>query len=140
MRAVGVLGLSGGRASTSALARWLLLQSAILHSPGDLVIAAALPSGSEREWSWLKWLPHLRLDRVGLQVGAVAIGRKDAEKLLTEVRELVVGRRSHGRGIGDGPAQLLLLIDEDTQVDRSLGEFRTFRCGRIRHIGYLAGA
>lgn len=118
----GVVGLAGPRAVTSGVARALLLQAASLHSPGDLAIAAALGEQSLDDWSWLKWLPHLRVERVGLQT-AVAAGRRQAEELLSEVRDLAADRRAQTRlRVVSGPtrATLLLLLDEDAGVDRAL--------------------
>ncbi len=119
---VGTLGLVGDRVAGNGLARWLLLQAAILHSPGELVVLAALTESSAEEWAWLKWLPHLRPDRVGLQVGAVAIGRAESEGLLTEVRDLADRRRGRRRAVSGGPrpTEVLLLLDEDVGCDRAL--------------------
>ena len=122
-RGAGVVGLSGERSTATGLARWMVLQTSILHSPGELVVVAALTPESFQEWSWLKWLPHLRPDRVGLQSDAIAVGRTQAEELLAEIRDL--GRQRHGQArsqavAGVRPPQLLLLIDEDTGVDRAL--------------------
>jgi S-DNA-T family DNA segregation ATPase FtsK/SpoIIIE len=122
-RRAGVIGLSGERAGAIGLARWLILQAAILHSPGELVIVAALDSDDSDDWSWLKWLPHLRPDRVGLQSDPVVVGRPAAEDLLAEVRDLAKTRRAQARAqaaSGVKPPQLLLLIGEDTGVDRAL--------------------
>jgi S-DNA-T family DNA segregation ATPase FtsK/SpoIIIE len=123
VRELGVVGFAGARASTVGLARWLILQAAVLHSPGDLVIAAALGPDSAEDWSWLKWLPHLRLDRVGIEAPAVAVGRVAAEQLLSEVRELVVSRGAQSRAARASAAtqpHVLLLLDEDSGVDRAL--------------------
>ncbi|HVA18696.1 MAG TPA: FHA domain-containing protein, partial [Solirubrobacteraceae bacterium] len=117
----GVVGLAGSRPGVAGMARWLVLQSTILHSPGELVLMAALTPMAAEEWSWLKWLPHLRPDRVGLQSPPVAIGRRQAEDLLAEIRDLVAqrGARAPARS-GTRHTQLLLLIDEETEVDRAL--------------------
>ena len=123
LRETGVVGLAGQRASTVGLARWLILQAAVLHSPGDLVIAAAVGPDAAEDWSWLKWLPHLRLDRVGVQAAAVSVGRGAAQELLTEVRELVASRRADRRPAtaqGAPSPYLLLLLDEDAGIDRAL--------------------
>jgi DNA segregation ATPase FtsK/SpoIIIE, S-DNA-T family len=123
VRSAGVVGLAGPRVSVSGLARWLVLQAAILHSPGELVVMAALTPSSADEWSFLKWLPHLRPDRVGLQAPPLTVGRRHAEELLAEIRDLARQRRTQARaptGPSARPAQLLLLIDEDTEVDRAL--------------------
>jgi S-DNA-T family DNA segregation ATPase FtsK/SpoIIIE len=122
-RRAGVVGLSGERSTATGLARWLILQASILHSPGELVVMAALTPETFQEWSWLKWLPHLRPDRVGLQSDAIALGRIEAEDLLAEIRDLARQRRTQSRAqaaAGVRPPQLLLLIDEDTGVDRAL--------------------
>ncbi len=120
---LGTVGLAGPQATTSGLARWLLLQASVLHSPGELVVLAALDRSDGPEWSWLKWLPHLRPDRLGLQSAAIAVGRAQAEQLLVEIRDLAKQRRAQARaatGTSARPIQLLLLIDEATGVDRSL--------------------
>jgi DNA segregation ATPase FtsK/SpoIIIE, S-DNA-T family len=119
----GVAGLAGGRAAVDGLARWLVAQAAILHSPGELVIMAALTPASVKDWDWLKWLPHQRPDRVGLESGAVAVGRADTENLLAEIRDLTAQRRARTRALSSSAskqAHLLLLIDEETDVDRAL--------------------
>ena len=123
VRRAGVVGLAGTRSTATGLARWLVLQAAILHSPGELVLMAALAPTAAQDWSWLKWLPHMRPDRLGLHSPAITVGRPNAENLLAEVRELVRQRRARTRalaGSGPEPAQLLLLLDEDTEVDRAL--------------------
>jgi S-DNA-T family DNA segregation ATPase FtsK/SpoIIIE len=122
-RRAGVVGLAGERSAAMGLARWLILQATMLHSPGELVVMATVTPETLTEWSWLKWLPHLRPDRVALQSPAIAVGRAQAEKLLADVRELARQRRGQLRARASAsaqPAQLLLLIDEDTGVDRAL--------------------
>jgi S-DNA-T family DNA segregation ATPase FtsK/SpoIIIE len=118
----GVVGLAGPQTAVMGLARWLVLQAATLHSPGELVLMAALTPASAEECSWLKWLPHLRPDRVGLQTPAIVVGRSQGEALLGEVRDLVRQRRvlSRAQATGPRPPQILLLIDEETGVDRAL--------------------
>ncbi|MFV2212889.1 FtsK/SpoIIIE domain-containing protein [Actinomadura sp. LOL_016] len=56
---VGVLGVTGPRPASRALARWLVAQAAALHSPRDLaiVVLSAEPDAAE-EWNWVRWLPH----------------------------------------------------------------------------------
>lgn len=59
------------------LARWLAFQAAALHSPAELELALAAESDGAADWSWLKWLPHVRNDadeRIGIgRVGARAV-------------------------------------------------------------------
>ncbi|MDX6496588.1 MAG: segregation ATPase FtsK/SpoIIIE, family, partial [Gaiellales bacterium] len=56
----GAVAVVGTDEPARMMVRWLLLQAAILHSPRDLTIAAAVPADSVDDWSWLKWLPHTR--------------------------------------------------------------------------------
>src|SRR5207244_6954723 len=48
---VGVLGLHGERPQVNALARWLAVQVAVLHSPEQVVVAAAVPAKDRQEWA-----------------------------------------------------------------------------------------
>ena len=118
----GVLGLAGMRPVTEGLARWLVLQAAILHSPSDLAIAAAVDDRAADDWEWLKWLPHVGEDRVALQ-RPLARGRREASELLGDVRDLIAERRaqSQSRDSTRGTfVTLLLVLDEDVDVDRAL--------------------
>jgi S-DNA-T family DNA segregation ATPase FtsK/SpoIIIE len=118
----GVIGLAGPSGAVDGLARWLIVQCSILHSPADLVMLAALSEERLRGWSWLKWLPHLRPDRVTLESGGIAIGLAATEKLLRDLRDLVSQRRQQStrRQYGPPPTQILLTIDGSLAVDRAL--------------------
>lgn len=123
VRRAGVIGMAGEQTAVIGLARWLILQSVLFHSPGELIVMAALTPESVDEWAWLKWLPHLRPDRVGLQSGPIAVGLTQAQGLLAEIRDLSKQRRAQARShaaAGLPPPQVLLLIDEETRVDRAL--------------------
>ncbi|MYW00671.1 FHA domain-containing protein [Streptomyces sp. SID3343] len=56
-----VLGLAGNRLRLLGLARSIVAQLAGLHGPQDLelVVLCADP-GAAGDWSWARWLPHLR--------------------------------------------------------------------------------
>jgi S-DNA-T family DNA segregation ATPase FtsK/SpoIIIE len=61
---LGVVGLTGPRKGSRALARWMVAQAAALHSPRDLaVVVLCADSGSAdddaaEQWNWVRWLPH----------------------------------------------------------------------------------
>ena len=56
---VGVLGITGLRQVSRALARWLVAQAAALHSPRDLEIVVLSADGeAAQSWNWVRWLPH----------------------------------------------------------------------------------
>ncbi|WP_201377396.1 type VII secretion protein EccCb [Ktedonobacter sp. SOSP1-85] len=60
LRSTGVLAIHGRRSDTRALARALLCQVVAFQSPEDVRCMAYFPAESTSEWSWLKWLPHVR--------------------------------------------------------------------------------
>ncbi len=123
MAHAGVLGLTGPRRASDGLARWLILQAATLHSPDDLVIAAAVGEAAAAEWSWLKWLQHLRPDKLGIRGPAVAVGRAAAEAMLADVGDLLEARLAEERSGEGAPGRrkhLLLLLDERLGIDRGL--------------------
>ena len=56
---LGVVGLAGPVDASRALARWMVAQAAVLHSPRDLsiVVLVADPAAGP-QWNWVRWLPH----------------------------------------------------------------------------------
>jgi S-DNA-T family DNA segregation ATPase FtsK/SpoIIIE len=55
----GVLGITGARPVSRALARWLVAQAAALHSPRDLaIVVLSADDEAARSWNWVRWLPH----------------------------------------------------------------------------------
>lgn len=84
LRRLGVVGIAGDTEVTAALGRWLVAQTALLHSPRDVRLVVLAGGGVGGDWSWTRWLPHLRSDTAdGLPslVGtdAATIGRRIAE-------------------------------------------------------------
>ena len=58
--ATGVLSVVGQRAVSRAVARALVCQLAAFHAPDDLRMAFCFPPAANRDWQWVKWLPHAR--------------------------------------------------------------------------------
>jgi len=56
--------LHGPRPMALDLARAMLCQIAVMHSPGDVHMRVSSRSTSTlgADWDWMKWLPHLRAD------------------------------------------------------------------------------
>jgi DNA segregation ATPase FtsK/SpoIIIE, S-DNA-T family len=119
---IGAAGLCGPADRVDSLGRWLVAQAAALHSPRDLVIAAALGDGRAPEWQWLVWLPHAGAGGPpadGLVTGPVAARRvvEDALRLVEERQEQADVRFGSGRLAS--PA-LLLVLDEAVAPERPL--------------------
>ncbi|GII75520.1 cell division protein FtsK [Sphaerisporangium rufum] len=84
---VGVLGLTGARPSSRALARWLVAQAATLHSPRDLaIVVLSADAEAAVSWNWVRWLPHCA-PREGEE--CVALVGTDPESAARRVSELV---------------------------------------------------
>jgi len=53
------LGVAGPREAALAVARWVLLQLAAHHGPGDLRLGVVCAPGRAGEWAWAAFLPHV---------------------------------------------------------------------------------
>ncbi|MEU8800359.1 FtsK/SpoIIIE domain-containing protein [Spirillospora sp. NPDC048819] len=85
---LGVIGLTGPRPASRALARWLVGQAAALHSPRDLsIVVLSADQGAGDEWNWVRWLPHCA-PREGED--CVALVGTDAESAAHRVTELAI--------------------------------------------------
>ena len=84
---LGVVGLAGPVDASRALARWMVAQAAVLHSPRDLsiVVLAADPAVGPH-WNWVRWLPHCA-PRGGED--CVALVGADPDSAAKRVTELV---------------------------------------------------
>ena len=58
LKAFPVITVSGDAAAARSLLRAVICHIAVMHSPQDLRIAAAVDALAGRDWDWLKWLPH----------------------------------------------------------------------------------
>ena len=55
----GVLGVAGPRDMVVGVARSVVGQLAVMHSPRDLSIVVLAPGDRSVDWAWLRWLPHV---------------------------------------------------------------------------------
>ncbi|SEG90694.1 DNA segregation ATPase FtsK/SpoIIIE, S-DNA-T family [Thermomonospora echinospora] len=101
---LGVIGLTGPRPASRALARWLVAQSAVLHSPRDLavVVLSAEPDGAEH-WNWVRWLPHCA-PHAGEE--CLAMVGTDPESIAHRVTELAIRITERRRARQDAPGML----------------------------------
>jgi len=115
----GTAGMAGGPDEVRALAAALVIQAATLHSPEEIVVAAAIPAETAGAWGWLKWLPHTRSATSPLD-GAHLTDEQGTNDLLRRLLAVAAdrsGRRDHQ----ERPRpRVLLVLDEDAGVDRSL--------------------
>ncbi|MFJ6217297.1 FtsK/SpoIIIE domain-containing protein [Streptomyces sp. NPDC092296] len=93
----GVVGVAGAGEPTQALARWLVAQAAVLHSPRDLRIVLLTDPRRAAGWAWVRWLPHLR--PAGANGPVVSVGN-DPESTANRVSELVAQIQARQRALG----------------------------------------
>ena len=116
LRAVAIW---GERDLVGRLAASFLLQAMCLHSPDDVVIAAALVSSPADTLDWLKWAPHSRASSSPLAGAHVVHSRESAEGLLARLIEVLVRRRQSPIGSSKGP-WLLIVLDERLDLDAAV--------------------
>jgi DNA segregation ATPase FtsK/SpoIIIE, S-DNA-T family len=101
------------------LAASFLLQAVCLHSPDDVVIAAALASSRSDALDWLKWSPHTRASSSPIAGAHVVQSRDAAEGLLARVIEALARRHQSPIGSTKGP-WLLIVLDERLDLDAAM--------------------
>jgi S-DNA-T family DNA segregation ATPase FtsK/SpoIIIE len=120
---VGAIGLAGHESYTESLARWIVVQLATLHSPRDVVIAAALSPARARTWGWLGWLPHTTHAGSPLSGAHVVAGETAAYELVKGIATLARERREEDAGRAGARRRrrvaVVLLVDEDVAPDRT---------------------
>jgi S-DNA-T family DNA segregation ATPase FtsK/SpoIIIE len=118
---VGTIGICGPRECVDGLARWLVAQTAALHSPREVAIAAAVPD--DESWRWVRWLPHAD-DEAGSPAPRVGEGPAGARAVFEELGRLVAARRGdEDSGGAAGRRRLphvLLVVDEAVAPERSV--------------------
>ncbi|MDQ6615858.1 MAG: FtsK/SpoIIIE domain-containing protein, partial [Actinomycetota bacterium] len=98
LRSVGVLGIAGPRARGVALARWLVIQLAVLHSPRNLALVLLTDEADAEDWSWFRWLPHANTEDgpVALIGNTKATREARVKELAKIVDDRQVERKEHG--------------------------------------------
>lgn len=85
----GALGIAGPREVVASTVRALLVQLTGLHSPGELVVAAAVSADWTSELEWLKWLPHTSSPQSPIAGGHLANSAATVSALVSQLEELI---------------------------------------------------
>ncbi|HEY8740821.1 MAG TPA: FtsK/SpoIIIE domain-containing protein [Candidatus Dormibacteraeota bacterium] len=120
----GAVGLAGPRGAVLDSARWLVTQAAVLHSPRNLSICAALPREEAAEWDWLKWLPHSGGSARQFDGPSICVDNASARDLVERLLALL-----DARGAEVGPfrgtttrapySYVLAILHEDLPLSRT---------------------
>ena len=117
---LGVLGIHGPRGEVASLAKALLIQAVCLHSPEDLVVAAAASPEMDLV-SWLRWVPHTHA--TGSPIGGphLASDRRSADELLQAVLDVAEFREaSTDHGVDRRWPWVLVVLDRLVEPDPHL--------------------
>jgi S-DNA-T family DNA segregation ATPase FtsK/SpoIIIE len=134
----GVLGIAGPGDAPRALGRWLVAQTATLHSPNDLQIYVLTDSAGKASWEWSRWLPHCRPGVGHSDAGqnCVALVGNDAESVATRIGELiaiVTARQKAQREMGGGqvqfPTDVVAVLDGSRKLRSLPGVIQVLREG-----------
>ncbi|MFI6980409.1 FtsK/SpoIIIE domain-containing protein [Embleya sp. NPDC050154] len=101
----GVLGVAGPTEPVQALARWLVVQAAVLHSPRDLRVVVLTAPDRIADWAWVRWLPHLRPQ--SRSAAPVVLLGTDPESTANRISELVAQIQSRRRSLGSSMGQAM---------------------------------
>jgi DNA segregation ATPase FtsK/SpoIIIE, S-DNA-T family len=110
----GVLALHGAPREVETSVGSVVSQLAILHSPDDLVLCAALHERRTLR-GWIPWLPHTRTITSPLEGDHLATGPDEADDLLRRLLA-VVGERDEDRTW----PKVVVILDELAEADQML--------------------
>jgi S-DNA-T family DNA segregation ATPase FtsK/SpoIIIE len=117
----GVVGLHGDPATVAAVGSALAAQAVCLHSPEDLVVAAAVQVADAPVLEWLKWVPHVRSSTSPLDGDHLAVGPDATRRLLARLMGVAADRAERGRDQGPGTwPRVVVLLQEAAEPDRAL--------------------
>ncbi|HEX6196406.1 MAG TPA: FtsK/SpoIIIE domain-containing protein [Jiangellaceae bacterium] len=109
---MGVTGVAAPAGRARRLGRWLVAQAAGLHSPADLRIVVLADRAAEQDWSWVRWLPHVRPDVDSGVLAAVGTDEETTARRLGElVRELEARQEAAATRQGVRLDPMLVVLD-----------------------------
>jgi S-DNA-T family DNA segregation ATPase FtsK/SpoIIIE len=95
LRAFSRVVLRGDREPVLALARAMICQLAMFHSPDDVTIAVVAAAEHAPAWNWVKWLPHTQDDRRSDAAGPLRLVFGSMSALEQLLGEEVTARPRH---------------------------------------------
>ncbi|MGQ0467443.1 MAG: FtsK/SpoIIIE domain-containing protein [Sporichthyaceae bacterium] len=98
----GVLGIAGRAGDARALACWVVVQSAVLHSPRDLTICVLAEPAGAHSWNWVRWLPHARPKDGQPAMALLGATTSAAAQRVAELLSIMTTRQESLRNAGAG--------------------------------------
>ncbi|MDF1487700.1 FtsK/SpoIIIE domain-containing protein [Tessaracoccus caeni] len=96
----GNVGVAGAARSAGLVARGLILQLAVTHSPNELILGCLTSTRLLNEWSWLQWLPHVNPSTSSLGSAPLSSDEANGRRVLERLEELIEQRSGTHKGGG----------------------------------------
>jgi len=120
LRSCGNVGVAGPSTHATPLASAAMAGLVGLHSPAELVVAAAVSASSVERWEWLKWLPHSGGDFSPMACEHLASSPRQVGQLVAELEQLLREREDtddSGSSEDSTPLPIVLVLVQDDAVE-----------------------
>jgi len=127
----GVLGVAGPGDEPRAIGRWLVAQTATLHSPNDVQIYLLTDGAGRPGWEWTRWLPHCQHPGGGTLIGndAETVGARIAELLAVLSARRSALRESAAQQVSFRQADIVVVFDGSRRLRWLPGAIQILREG-----------
>ena len=125
----GPVGYIGPRNLVLEQLQVLVMQLATFHSYHDVQFITILPEEEKEQWSWMRWLPHAKLQE--LNVRGFVYNQRTRDQVLNSLNQILKLRRSqkeeasHKESTLFHPHYVVLVTDEKLILDHIIMEFFT---------------
>ena len=125
----GPVGYIGPRNLVLEQLQLLVMQLATFHSYHDVQFITILPEEEKEQWSWMRWLPHAKLQE--LNVRGFVYNQRTRDQVLNSLNQILKLRRSqkeeasHKESTLFHPHYVVLVTDEKLILDHIIMEFFT---------------
>ena len=125
----GPVGYVGPRNLVLEQLQLLVMQLATFHSYHDVQFITILPEEEKEQWSWMRWLPHAKLQE--LNVRGFVYNQRTRDQVLNSLNQILKLRRtqkeeaSHKESTLFHPHYVVLVTDEKLILDHVIMEFFT---------------
>ena len=127
LRKMRVLGIAGTGPAAAAVARSVIGQAAVLHSPRDLQLYVLAGPGGEATWSWTRWLPHVRPEAGQDTIATIGTDTDTIARRVAELTALIEARVAAGtKGYYEG---VLVVFDGARRLRSLPGVVQILRAG-----------
>ena len=115
----GAVGVAGGRAEALAMARSLVIQTVVGHSPAEVMVCAFASTRTALDWDWLKWLPHTSSQHSPIEVHHTASSAPGCSSLMEQLEDRARGMSAKKADQMGGEPTILVVVENDAPIERA---------------------